>query len=458
MHNMRTLARWMVLASLLIAGPPAFARSTDGSDGSTTEGRGASQVTTSTRHQRQSALEQFDELEAAMRVARKRSDWRSYLIEAGQLKQFLNAAPDSLLELARAEVHVDNQQAALDELATYVRMGQSSAAIENLREFASLRQAPAFKSIRASLLENRRPLAQSSSAFYLAAPRLLPEDIDYDAPGKRFFITSVLGDKIVSTTGDRHLVQFAQSPDHWPMVALKIDSSRHLLWATEVAMQGFAAVDPSDQGRSVILCYDLQTGKLLRRIEGPRPSDLGDMALTREGDVIVSDGDGGGIYRLPFNGKHLKRIDNGDFMSPQTVAVAADGVHVYVPDYVRGIGVLDTTTKRVRWLSTQGRFALSGADGLYLAGNRLIVVQNGISPQRIAIFTLDASGTGIVTERIVERSTRSLGTPTHGVVAGSDFYYIANSGWDALDESGQLKPGTTMPDPTVRRVSLQPSI
>ncbi|THD06903.1 lactonase family protein [Rhodanobacter lindaniclasticus] len=182
------------------------------------------------------------------------------------------------------------------------------------------------------------------------------------------------------------------------------------------------------------------------------------MALTKEGDVIVSDGDGGGIYRLPFNGEHLKRIDNGDFMSPQTVAVAADGVHVYVPDYVRGIGVLDIATKQVRWLSMRGRFALNGADGLYLAGNRLIVVQNGLSPQRIAVFTLDASGMGIVAERIVERSTKSLGTPTHGVVVGSDFYYIANSGWDALDERGRLKPGTTMSDPTVRRVSLQSPI
>jgi sugar lactone lactonase YvrE len=458
MRNLRTLARWLVLAPLLIAGLPTFARGTDKLGGSASEGSGASHAATSIRHRRQSAPERFDELQAAMRAARKQGNWHSYLIEAGQLKQFLNAAPDSLLELARAQVHVGNQRAALDELTTYVRMGQASAAMENLREFDSLRQAPAFKSVRASLLENRRPLAQSSLAFQLADPRLLPEDIDYDAPGKRFFITSILGDKIVSTTGGRHLVEFAQSPDHWPMMALKIDSGRHLLWATEVAMQGFAAVNRSDQGRSAILCYDLRTGKLLRRVEGPRPSSLGDMALTKEGDVIVSDGDGGGIYRLPFNGGHLKRIDNGDFMSPQTVAVAADGVHVYVPDYVRGIGVLDIATKQVRWLSMRGRFALSGADGLYLAGNRLIVVQNGLSPQRITVFTLDASGMGIVADRVVERSTKSLGTPTHGVVVGSDFYYIANSGWDALDEHGQLKSGTAMSDPTVRCVSLQSPI
>ena len=27
--------------------------------------------------------------------------------------------------------------------------------------------------------------------------------------------------------------------------------------------------------------------------------------------------------------------------------------------------------------------------------------------------------------------------PTHGVIIGSDFYYIANSGWDIIDALGK---------------------
>jgi hypothetical protein len=45
-----------------------------------------------------------------------------------------------------------------------------------------------------------------------------------------------------------------------------------------------------------------------------------------------------------------------------------------------------------------------------------------------------------VAEQVLERPTRTL-DPTHGVYVNDDFFYIANSGWDALDEHGAVKPG-----------------
>ena len=126
-----------------------------------------------------------------------------------------------------------------------------------------------------------------------------------------------------------------------------------------------------------MLCYDLKNGNLLRRVEGPLGTALGDMVLTASGDAIVSDGDGGGVYRVLAGGSAIQRIDDGDFISPQTPAMHPDGKHIFVPDYVRGIGVLEIATKQVRWLSMEGRFALNGIDGLYFARGRLIAVQNG---------------------------------------------------------------------------------
>jgi hypothetical protein len=61
------------------------------------------------------------------------------------------------------------------------------------------------------------------------------------------------------------------------------------------------------------------------------------------------------------------------------------------------------------------------------------------SPERVIAFKLDASLTHIVSETIVERSTPTLGDPTHGVIAGDTFYYIANSGWDVIDDHGNMK-------------------
>jgi hypothetical protein len=68
---------------------------------------------------------------------------------------------------------------------------------------------------------------------------------------------------------------------------------------------------------------------------------------------------------------------------------------------------------------------------------------------------LDSSNTGVVAESLVERSTATLGDPTHGVVVDHFFYYIANSGWDVLDDHGKVKPAMTLPEPVVMRYELR---
>lgn len=72
---------------------------------------------------------------------------------------------------------------------------------------------------------------------------------------------------------------------------------------------------------------------MLRRLEGPAHSALGDMTLLANDEVIVSDGAAGGVYRLrtdTTNDVGLERIDRGDFISPQTLAALPDGQHVLV--------------------------------------------------------------------------------------------------------------------------------
>jgi sugar lactone lactonase YvrE len=179
------------------------------------------------------------------------------------------------------------------------------------------------------------------------------------------------------------------------------------------------------------------------------------MTLTANGDALVSDGEGGGIYRVLANGDQLERLDGGDFISPQTPAMHPDDKHIFVPDYVRGIGLLDMTTKQVRWLSSEGRFALDGIDGLYFDHGKLIAVQNGSSPERVIMFTLDETLSRVTADTVVERATSTLGDPTHGVVVEQKFYYIANSGWDVIDEHGNMKPGVKQSQAHVMKFEIK---
>jgi hypothetical protein len=395
----------------------------------------------------QTAIKTLAGLQQSLVRDKGQQDWQAYLADARRLKTFLNGSPDGTLELSRAYLQVADTSKALVEAQAFVAMGQVQPLLES-EQFQ-----PLYVSLAAQLQRNQSETSLGQQVFVLRDPGLLPEDIDYDSRTKLFFITSILEQKIVAL--DRHgtLHDFAAAPDRWSMLALKVDALRRRLWATEVALPGFGAKPANEPPRSTLLEYDLDRGTLLTRIEGPAGSALGDMVLTPQGTPIVSDGEGGGIYQL--RGQQLQRIDQGDFVSPQTIALCAPDPTLYVPDYVRGLARLDPATGKVTWIASGDRYALTGSDGLYCKDRILIAIQNGTAPERVVAFTLDEARSTVVEERPIERNTPTLGDPTHGVFVGDEFYYIANSGWDVLDEHGNVKAGLKLTAASVMRVPLR---
>ena len=400
-----------------------------------------------------SAAAQLDQLRGTMRRAHTSGDAASYLGAAQTLYSFLNGSPRATLQLMSAESFAGEQDDALYSFAQFVAMGQANEEALRAAQFDPLRTLPKFQALQRNMAANASSVSNAAEVFRLKSVPV-PEDIDYDPAAKRFYISSVLGKHIVSVDMTGQVTAFAQAPDQWPVMALRIDPARSLLWATEVALNGFALVSEKDWGRSAVLLYDLHSGKLLQRIEGPPQAALGDMTLDLNGDAIVSDGEHGGVYRVNRKTLEFERIDAGDFVSPQTPVALSDGKHILVPDYVRGIGVLNLADKHVAWIRMEGKHALSGIDGLYAVGNALIATQNGTSPERVVRFALDASSTRVLSESIIERSTATLGDPTHGVMVDGHFYYIANSGWGSLDDHGVLKEGKTLPTPVIMRAKM----
>ncbi|MEO8725496.1 MAG: hypothetical protein ABI383_05180 [Acidobacteriaceae bacterium] len=402
------------------------------------------------------AKEQLADLRQQAIAARKSGDKQARLAAVLKIERLLNGEPHVVANLAQIYAAAGDTDRALAAVSQIAALGQADDGLLQDPAIAALNKSPQFVAVMKRFAENKMPVSRATTAFVLAGPRILAEDIDYDPHSKSFLITSVLEDKIIRVTREGKATDFAQSPSRWPMLAIKVDAPRDVVWATEVAMEGFASAPKSDWGRSALVCFDLHSGKLLRRIAGPAKSALGDIALTAEGDAIVSDGAGGGVYRARnVAGGQLQRIDGGDFLSPQTPAIAYDGKHVFVPDYARGIALLDPATKQVQWLDGEKKYALNGIDGLYYNHNWLIATQNGSSPERVIRFRLDPTQTRIMSEEIIERATPTLGDPTHGVVLGDDFYYIANSGWSELDEHGNVKAGSKLSPARVMRFKLR---
>ena len=401
-----------------------------------------------------SAIGQFQAIRKALHDSHSRKDWQANLEAARRQRELLNGSPHSQLEVARAQLFLGSNDAGLKTLNVFAQMGGSVDPSPLAPDWAALAQQDAAVRLQQRMAMNRSAVEHASEVFPLPDPALLPEDIDFDPRTQLFYISSVREKKVIIADLRGEVGDLAPSPEGWPVLALKLDVAHERLWVTEVALRGYAFAPAADWGRCALLAFDLKRHVVVQRIEAPRGTALGDMVLTKRGDVIVSDGDGGGVYRLALGGAALERLDHGEFISPQTPALHPDGAHLFVPDYVRGLAILDTRTGKVQWVAMADRFALNGIDGLYFARERLIATQNGTSPERVVTFAMDTARQQVVSEKIIERATPTLGDPTHGVVVGEDFYYIANAGWDAIDEHGALRPGAQLPTSRLMRVRL----
>jgi hypothetical protein len=403
------------------------------------------------------AVEQATELDQKAEAAAKAGNQSARIAADQGLYHLLNGSPQVMEALARAYAAAGNAAQALAWLHQFAAVGQTDEGLltGTDQRLAAISQQPEYRQILERLRANESPIELGKTACTLPDAGLVAEDIDYDATTRTFLLTSILEAKIVRVGRDGALHDFALSPDHWPMVAIKIDPIRRVVWATEVAFDGFAIAPQGAWGRSVVLRYDLATGKLLSRIEGLPHTSLGDMVLTREGDVILSDGDGGGLYRL--SREAMTKIDGSDFISPQTPALSPVGDLVFVPDYVRGIAIFDLKSQQVTWLNRDDtdKVALNGVDGLYIHGHSLLLTQNGTSPERVIQMDMDASMQHVIATRVIERGSAGNEDPTHGVLVDNNFYYIANAGWAQLDEHGRVKSGAKLTPARIMQYRLQ---
>jgi sugar lactone lactonase YvrE len=366
---------------------------------------------------------------------------RTTLIEMSPL---IPGNPRIAYNLAASESMLDHRDAALAALRHWAAMGLV-ADVGADSDFAPLRGTPEFEAALARIAKSKEPVAHATVAFPLPTADLLPEDIAYDAATKRFFLSSVRKGIVITADGR----EFARSP--WPILALRVDPARRLLWASTGYVPQGESANASDKDKTALLAFDLTSGAQKQRIESPLPGLLGDMTIGRGGDLYVSEGIHGAVLHLKPGATMLERLDqDGEFPSPQTPALSADEKILYVPDYFRGIAAIHLATRKTEWLQPAPGIALSGIDGLYVHHRSFVAVQNGTTPPRIIRFSLD-----LRTQEVLEANTPRLGEPTHGTFVGDDFYFIANAGWNEYDQNGKRKGDATPIQSEVRKVRIQ---
>lgn len=407
------------------------------------------------------SAEDIAQVRAAALQAYSAGDFDSYLSYVAHLADELPNHPGVALRLAAAQARAGQKDAALATLDAIAGMGVTVNLADderNAADFATIANDPKFAEWKRRAAANAQPIARSSLAHRFADAGLLTEDVSQYARDQSLFVSSVLGHKLVqvSRAGTESLFPLEAPENGWNVLGVQVDSKRGVVWVSAQAMRGFPGIAEADAGKSRLSAYGLKSKRRLYthefKPEPEREISLGDLALAPSGDLLAMDSRGGKLYRISADRRALDVL-NQPFLSPQDAVITGDGKVAFIADYSRGIARIDLETGEQEWLAADRSIALSGIDGLYRYRKGFVAVQNGVQPARIAYFALDAEERRITRCDVLERGG-ALGEPTHGVVVGDAFVYLANAGWNKLDDHGAVRPGETLTPAELRRLPL----
>ncbi len=315
--------------------------------------------------------------------------------------------------------------------------------------FNRLRSDPAFAEVLARFEENRKPVGTARIAAEYPDTGLLPEAIV--KIGDDFLIGSVRTGGVFEATEselrkitqlDGGVFDLASSTDGASVVAV---ANNQLAYEKRGERPAAAA----------FVTFDLASGSVRTRTEVE-----GDAALL--GDVeafgavmYATDSLTPRVLSLAGASKPETLAADPRFVNLQGLALDRKKRRLYVADYLTGLFVIDLKTKSVAPLANPSDAHLGGIDGLYLHQGDLIGVQNGTTPQRIVRIDLDGKGTTARKLTVLQQSLPEWNEPTHGIVDGDMFVYIATSNWPAYGDDGAIRDGAALQPLRLMSVDLK---
>ncbi len=377
-----------------------------------------------------------------------------------RLSGVTDGRPDLRCRLASVESRLGDATQAMIDLRVCAASGLDATGFEPRAEFGVLRGHAGFREIELIHARMAQPAIEYQARFILPDVDLIAEDIAFDPKDGSFLVSSVRKRSIVRVDRQGHAAELPVDLGQrfGGVYALALDRKLRVLWATMTAGPESPPYSDADAGKSEVLKIDLKSSAVMARVAlaDGAPHAFGDMALGNDGQLFVSDSRGGGVYVIRNIGvPYLEGlVPPGALRSPQTPALLSESRVLLVPDYSRGIAVIDLKSKALSWLAHPPELALSGIDGFYARGRVLLAIENGTVPERVLILKLDRTARKVQSWRVAVARAPNLGDPTHGVIVGDEFYFLANSGWDRVDEEGELRNQPNAGPPQIWRISL----
>ncbi len=353
-----------------------------------------------------------------------------------------------MYQLVVAHALLDEKSAAYSVM---LRMQQQGLAYDftSTENTLNIRNTEVFDYVNDLMQMAGDPVGEAETVFTLPDEIILPEAISWDESRQKFLVGSVAEGSIFAVGEDGQaslLLKAGVDNGMWAVFDILVDSAGNRLWVTSAASPKFLGFEPADKGRSALFEFNLETLELVRRYPVPvdgNPHSLGNMVMGPEGDIYIVDRALPLVYKKPAREQKLKALlASREMVSMRGIAMREDGHMMYVADRELGILAIDLAAGRAGKLAVPDTLNVGGIEGLYMWKNHLVLIQNGIKPQRVMRLQLDDAGTSVTAVRPLAVARPEFDFPSYGVVRGADLYYFASSQWTG--DQSQLKPVTVL--------------
>lgn len=351
-----------------------------------------------------------------------------------------------------------DQGAALYLLARrYVKLGALDRAEALLRECAALEEGfepdtanlaplpmrPVIRAIAARFTSEHPPVHKARVSFTVSESDLFPEGLAFDPDGRSFYIGSELHKKVVRVDGERRVVDFVPPDrDHLdPVGGLRVDPVDGSLWVATDSAE-FAHFD--------------RGGRLIERYSttDSGPHALNDLVVDRHGHVYLTDTSAHLVYRFDRGGRAFVALRvHRQLFYPNGITLSPDEHWLFVADSV-GVVAVDLESGATRDVNPGPRSTLAGIDGLYWYDAGFVGVQYGTGAYRVMRWRLSADTQQVTSSEVLEYRTDLVKFPTTGAVVNDEFYFIANTGIDNLQD-GRIVDRTKLEPIRIAVVALK---
>jgi streptogramin lyase len=341
------------------------------------------------------------------------ADQPLFRAEISRLEKLLSAAPDPATvtyQLARTYASASQWPEAI----TWLRKAASmNAGLDPSRDslFAPLHDSREFKEIQAAVRAATPTVSSSRPAFRVDEGDLVPESVAYDPRTRRFYFGSMKQGKIIRCYATGKCEQFTTGLG--TVLGLKLHAGG--LWLLN-----------NSTNDSELIHYNLASPTPLRRYKVTGPGHtFNDLAIAPSGDIYLTDTPAGAVWHLAPGAADLVRLPQR-FPFANGIALSPDAQLLYVSTFPDGITVLDLHAQTATPLPRPADLCLANIDGLYFHKGALIAIQNGIMSPRVVRLTLTPNLRAIARFEVLERRNPLFDGITTGVIAGNEFFYMAN--------------------------------